>query len=45
MQAQQGGAVFLKDTQNGTMTGNTFSNNTAKQGGAIYIQNSELEIK
>ena len=33
----QGGAVFLKDSVNGLMTGNLFEDNLAMQGGAVYI--------
>ena len=44
LQAYQGGAVFVKNSANGTLQNNSFTGNLARQGGAIYLQNSDLKL-
>ena len=43
MEAQEGGAVYLEESRNGLIFENEFNNNTAYQGGAIFIENSDVQ--
>lgn len=45
LRAYQGGAIYLKDSLSGLFIDNTFDENTAKQGGAVFVQNSELVVQ
>ena len=42
--SETGGSIFLRDSLQGFMSNNTFTENQARQGGAIYVENSQLEL-
>ena len=44
MQALRGGAIYLDYSANARLEKNRFVNNTAQQGGAVYIFHSEVEV-
>ena len=43
MEAIRGGAIYLSYSDNVTLEKNRFINNTAQQGGAVYVYHSEVE--
>lgn len=45
MYGYYGGAISLVNSVQGYFEGNHFERNLAKQGGAIYSQNSEIDLK
>ena len=44
LKGYMGGALYLKDSNRVTLTKNTFQENEARQGGGIYVLNSDLVL-
>lgn len=40
----RGGAIYLEDSSSSSIVGNLFTDNSAEQGGAIYIFYSDVQI-